>query len=301
MTGDHRPSPDRSNDLSDGSSNRNVYDVNNRHSTVGSESIDRWGTPMTTSQFSLEGRTAIVTGSSSGLGKAMVERFADDGANVVVTSRELENVAPVADGINESEADGQALALECDVRDRESVHELVERTVEEFGSLDVFINNAGASFQAPVAEISENGWKTIVDINLHGTFHGCQAAGAYMRENGGGKIINIASVAGQRGSRRMSPYGAAKAAVINFTSSLAADWAEDDVWVNCIAPGLVATEGVKSQMGVEDDAAEIDRTTADRTIGTPEEVADLAQFLASPASSYIVGETMTIKGTPRLE
>ena len=255
---------------------------------------------MRTAQFSLEGQTAVVTGSSSGLGKAMVERFAADGANVVVTSREQANVQPVADSINESDVDGEALALECDVRDRESVDELVERTVEEFDSLDVFINNAGASFQAPVTEISENGWKTIVDINLHGTFHCCQAAGEYMREHGGGNIINIASVAGQRGSRQMSHYGAAKAAVINFTTSLAADWAEDDIWVNCIAPGLVATEGVKSQMGVEDDAEGIDRSTADRTIGTPEEVADLAQFLASPASSYIVGETMTIKGTPRL-
>lgn len=256
---------------------------------------------MTTSQFSLEGETVVVTGSSSGLGKAMVERFADDGANVVVTSRELDNVEPVASAINEDDADGRALALECDVRNRGSVDELVDQTVSEFGSLDVLINNAGASFQAPVAEISENGWKTIVDINLHGTFHGCQAAGEYMREHGGGRIINVASVAGQRGSRKMSPYGAAKAAVINFTSSLAADWAEDDIWVNCIAPGLVATEGVKSQMGVEDDADAIDRSRADRTIGRPEEVADLAQFLASPASSYIVGETMTIKGTPRLE
>ncbi|ADB61219.1 short-chain dehydrogenase/reductase SDR [Haloterrigena turkmenica DSM 5511] len=256
---------------------------------------------MTTAQFSLEGQTAVVTGSSSGIGKAMVERFADDGANVVVTSRELENVEPVAEAINESEADGQALAVECDVTDREAVDELIARTVDVFGGLDTLVNNAGASFQAPPAEISENGWKTIVDINLHGTFHCSQAAGAYMREHDGGKIINVASVAGQRGSRQMSHYGAAKAGVINFTKSVAADWAEDDVWVNCIAPGLVATEGVKSQMGVDDDADAIDRTTADRTIGTPEEVADLAQFLASPASSYIVGETITITGTPRLE
>ena len=256
---------------------------------------------MTTAQFSLAGQTAIVTGSSSGIGKAMVERFADDGANVVVTSRELENVEPVAEAINESEREGEALAVECDVTDRDAVERLVDRTVEEFGGLDILVNNAGASFQAPPAEISENGWKTIVDINLHGTFHCSQVAGAYMREHGGGKIINVASVAGQRGSRQMSHYGAAKAGVINFTKSVAADWAEDDIWVNCIAPGLVATEGVKSQMGVEDDAAEIDRTTADRTIGTPEEVADLAQFLASPASSYLVGETIAIKGTPRLE
>ncbi|WP_254522149.1 SDR family NAD(P)-dependent oxidoreductase [Natrinema caseinilyticum] len=254
-----------------------------------------------TDQFSVNGQTAIVTGSSSGIGKSIVERFADDGANVVVTSREMDNVAPVADEINDSERPGRALAIECDVTDREAVQDMVAATVDEFGGLDILINNAGASFQAPPAEISENGWKTIVDINLHGTFHCSQIAREHMRDDGGGRIVNIASVAGVRGSKSMSHYGAAKAGVINFTSSAAADWADDDIWVNCIAPGLVATEGVRSQMGVEDDAGGIDRTTPDRTIGKPEEVADLAQFLASPASSYLVGETVTIKGLPRLE
>ncbi|SEH17241.1 3-oxoacyl-[acyl-carrier protein] reductase [Natronorubrum sediminis] len=256
---------------------------------------------MTRSQFSVDGQTAVVTGSSSGIGKAIVERFADDGANVVVTSREAANVEPVADEINESDAPGEALALECDVTDRGAVEELVRTTVDEFGSLDILVNNAGASFQASPAEISENGWKTIVDINLHGTFHCSQVAYEQMSADSGGQIINVASVAGQRGSKNMSHYGAAKAAVINYTTSVAADWSEDDVWVNCIAPGLVATEGVRTQMGIDGDVDAIDRSRADRTIGRPEEVADLAQFLASPASSYIVGETVTIKGVPRLE
>ncbi|THE64036.1 glucose 1-dehydrogenase [Salinadaptatus halalkaliphilus] len=255
---------------------------------------------MTRSQFSVDGKTAIVTGSSSGIGKAIVERFAQDGANVVVTSRELANVEPVADGINDSDASGEALALECDVTDRAAVEELVSTTVDEFGGLDILINNAGASFQAPAAEISENGWKTIVDINLHGTFNCSQVAYEELSDSGGGQIINVASVAGQRGSRSMSHYGAAKAGVINYTTSVADEWSEDDVWVNCIAPGLVATEGVRTQMGIDDDADAIDRTRANRTIGRPEEVADLAQFLASPASSYIVGETITIKGVPQL-
>ncbi|QLG50161.1 SDR family NAD(P)-dependent oxidoreductase [Natrinema halophilum] len=256
---------------------------------------------MTTDQFSVDGQTAIVTGSSSGIGKSIVERFAEDGANVVVTSREMENVEPVADEINESERPGNALAFECDVTDRDAVQELVDATVDEFGSLDILVNNAGAGFQAPPTEITENGWKTIVDINLHGTFHCSQIAAEYMKDNGGGRIVNLASVAGVRGSKTMSHYGAAKAGVINFTTSFAADRAEDDIWVNCIAPGLVATEGVRSQMGVEDDAGGIERTTPDRTIGKPEEIADLTQFLASPASSYMVGETVTIKGLPRLE
>jgi NAD(P)-dependent dehydrogenase (short-subunit alcohol dehydrogenase family) len=253
---------------------------------------------MTTDRFSVEGKTAIVTGASSGIGRAIAERFAADGANVVICSREQENVDPVAEAINE-ESNGQVIAVECDVTDRDAVDALVEVTVEEFGALDILVNNAGASFMAPFDDISPNGWQTIVDINLTGTYHCSQAAGGWMRDNGGGTIINLASVAGERGSPMMSHYGAAKAGVINLTGTLAYEWASDDVRVNCIAPGFVATPGVASQMGVTAD--EIDRETVDRNIGLSEEIADLAQFLASPASSYIVGETVTAMGVPPIE
>ena len=133
-------------------------------------------------QFSIEGKRAIVTGASSGIGRAIAESFAAGGADVVVCSREQENVDPVADGINESDRPGEALAIECDVTDREAVDALVEATVEEFGGVDILVNNAGASFMANFEGISENGWKTIVDINLHGTYHCTQAAGEVMRE-----------------------------------------------------------------------------------------------------------------------
>lgn len=256
-------------------------------------------------QFGVDGRTAIVTGSSSGIGRAIVERFAADGANVVVTSRSQANVEPVARAINDradeaNDGSGRALAVECDVTDRAAVEALREATIEEFGTVDVLVNNAGASFVADFEDISPNGWETIVDINLHGTYHCTQVVGEHMRDAGSGRIINIASVAGQHGSKEMSHYGAAKAAVINFTTSLAANWADEGIWVNCIAPGLVATEGVRSQMGVEESEEGIDRTSADRRIGRPEEIADVAQFLASPASSYLNGETISVKGVPRL-
>ncbi len=120
-----------------------------------------------------------------------------------------------------------------------------------------------------------------------------------MRDNGGGVIVNMASVAGQFGAAYMSHYGAAKAAVINLTKTLSWEWASDDVRVNCIAPGFVATPGVASQMGVTAD--EIDREEVERRIGTSEEIADLTQFLVSPASSYLVGETVSAAGVPRLE
>ncbi|WP_134672145.1 SDR family NAD(P)-dependent oxidoreductase [Halorussus marinus] len=251
---------------------------------------------MTTDQFGVDGRTAIVTGASSGIGKAIAERFAADGADVVVCSREQDNVDPVADAIADSDREGRALAVECDVTDRDAVEALVEATVEEFGGVDVLVNNAGASFMASFGDISENGWETIVDINLHGTYHCTQVAGERMREDGGGAVINLASVAGQKGAPHMSHYGAAKAGVINLTSTLAFEWAGDDVRVNCIAPGFVATPGVESQMGVSAD--EIDREQVERRIGTSEEIADVAQFLASPAASYVVGETITAAGVP---
>jgi NAD(P)-dependent dehydrogenase (short-subunit alcohol dehydrogenase family) len=251
---------------------------------------------MSREQFSVEGQTAIVTGASQGLGRDIAEQFAADGADVVVCSRDQSSVDEVADGINDGDG-GRALAIECDVTDREAVEALVDATVEEFGGLDCLVNNAGASFMAPFDEISPNGWKTIVDINLHGTYHCTQAAGEHLAD-GGGTVINFASVAGQDGSPEMSPYGAAKAAVINLTSTLSVEWAEKGVRINCIAPGLVLTPGVESQMGVE--AQDIDRDEVDRRIGIPPEISDLAQFLASDASSYLIGETVTAKGVPRI-
>ena len=251
-------------------------------------------------QFSVDGKTAVITGSSQGIGAVTAKRFADDGANVVVTSRTQEKIDEVAAEINESDRPGEAIAVECDVRDRDSVEALIEATVEEFGSVDCMVNNAGASFMAGFDDISENGWKTIVDINLHGTFHGAQVAGQQMQQqDSGGTIINFASVAGTMGSQYMSHYGAAKAAVVNLTTSLSANYADHDIRVNCIAPGLVCTAGVASQMGI--DPANVERSDIAKEMGLPEEIADIVQFLASDASSYIVGETITAQGVPPLE
>ncbi|CAI49041.1 probable oxidoreductase (short-chain dehydrogenase family) [Natronomonas pharaonis DSM 2160] len=251
-------------------------------------------------QFSVEGQTAVITGSSQGIGAVTAKRFADEGANVVVTSRTQEQIDEVADEINDSDRPGEAIAVECDVREREAVEALVEATVDEFGRIDSMINNAGASFMAGFDDISENGWKTIVDINLHGTFHCSQVAGQQMQsQDGGGTIVNFASVAGTMGSQYMSHYGAAKAAVVNLTTSLSAAYADENIRVNCIAPGLVGTPGVASQMGL--DPSDVDREDVAKEMGLPEEIADIVQFLASDAASYIVGETITAQGVPPLE
>jgi len=251
---------------------------------------------MSTSQFSVEGKRTIVTGASSGIGRAIAERFAADGAEVAICSRAQERVDPVADGINEADGTGRAIAVECDVRDREAVENLVERTVAEFGGVDVLVNNAGGEFVAPFEDISENGWKAVVDLNLHGPFHCTQAAGEHLRESGG-SVINISSVNGQQPAPGESHYGSAKAALINLTSTLAAEWAEHDVRVNCVAPGLILTPGVQETLGV--DAEDVpERSVVDRGIGHPGEIADVVQFLASPASSFMSGETVTARGRP---
>lgn len=240
--------------------------------------------------------TAIITGASSGIGQATAEQFAADGTNVAICSRELENVEPVAEAIAEGDG-GDAIAVEADVTDRDAVEGLVEETVETFGGVDVLVNNAGASFMAGFDDISPNGWDTIVDVNLTGTKNCTQAAAEHLKANeDGGAVVNVASVAGQQGSPYMSHYGAAKAAIINLTKSLAYEWASDDVRVNCVAPGFVATPGLASQMGI--DADDIGRESVERRMGTSEEIADVISFLASPAASFIVGETITAAGVP---
>lgn len=246
----------------------------------------------------VDGTTTIVTGASSGIGEVIAERFVDEGANVVICSRDQENVDVVAERLSKS--GDEVRAIECDVTDRSAVEELVAATVDAFGSIDTLVNNAGARFRTAFDEISEDEWKTVVDVNLHGTYHCTQAAGEHLKD-GGGAVINLglSSAAGQRGTPHLSHYSAAKAAVIDLTATLATEWASEDVRVNCIAPGFVATPAVEPYLGIS--ATEIDRDAVDRSIALPAEIADIAQFLASPASSHIVGETIIVNGVPHLE
>lgn len=253
---------------------------------------------MTTSEYSVRGDTAVITGSSTGIGRAIAERFAADGVDVVVCSRDQDHVDRVAAVINDGDYDGDALAIECDVTDWEAIEALVDNTTEKFGPVDVLVNNAGASFKSPFEELSQNAWETIVDINLHGTFNCTQVVGRQMRANDGGTIINISSVAARDGAPQMTHYAAAKSGMNNLTWTLAYEWAKHGVRVNGIMPGLVATEGLESQMGIGAD--DIDEAEVDRQIGTPAEIATVAQFLASPAARYILGQTIPAEGVPRI-
>lgn len=252
------------------------------------------------SQFHVDGESAIVTGASQGIGEAIAKRIADDGVNVAICSRSRERFQSVVDDIEANGNAGTVYAAECDVTDRDRVFDFVDDVVDTFGDVDVLVNNAGGSFQSRFEDLSENAWKTIVDINLHGAFHFTQAVGEVMREGDGGYIINVISGAGlEGGSPYMSQYGAAKAGLKNLTETVAREWKGHGIRVNCIAPGLIATPGVVDSLGI--DPAELPpREQVDRYIGHPEETADIAQFLCSPAASYLNG-SMVRAGLPASE
>lgn len=247
-----------------------------------------------TDRFRADGDVALVTGASRGIGRVTAFELAAVGADVALASRSGDDLRAVADELEDA-FDARALPIETDVADDEAVRETVSKTVSELGGLDILVNNAGASFVSPTEEISPNGWDTVVEINLKGTYLCSTAALPHLE--GGGRIVNFSSIAGQYGSKTMSHYGAAKAGVENLTRSLANEWADRNVRVNCIAPGLVLTPGAAGVMGVNSETAH-DRSQVARPMGGADEVADLVVFLATPASSYLTGETIVIEGPP---
>src|SRR5436305_10111080 len=256
---------------------------------------------MTTSPFSLEGKTAIITGGGTGIGKSMAIEFARAGADVAIASRKLEHLEPVAKEIEK--LGKRAIAMAVDVRQEDQVQALVERTVKDLGRLDIMVNNAGASFRAKPEDISINGWNTVVQINLNGVFLGSKWAVKQMMAQGGGVIVNIASIAGVYGSTMMPHYGASKAAVIMLTRELGTAWGRKGIRVNCVAPGPVETEGyleVLKQAG-PDGKKTYDAIAARVGMGRwgkVEEIAYPCLFLASAASSWMTGETIVVDGGP---
>jgi NAD(P)-dependent dehydrogenase (short-subunit alcohol dehydrogenase family) len=257
---------------------------------------------MTTSPFSIEGKTAIVTGGGTGIGKSIAVEFARAGADVAICSRKLEHLEPVSKAIHT--LGRRTFAMAVDVRQEDQVKAMVERAVSEWGRLDVMVNNAGASFRSKPEDISINGWNTVIGINLNGVFLGCKWAGKQMmQQKSGGAIVNISSIAGVYGSTMMSHYGAAKSAVITLTRELGVAWGRKGIRVNCIAPGPVETEGyldVLKQAG-PDGKKTYDAVAARVGMGRwgkVEEIAYPCIFLASDASSWMTGETIVIDGGP---
>lgn len=236
-----------------------------------------------------DGKTAVVTGSSSGIGFAIARHLADEGANVVVNSRSRDRAVAAADEIDS----GAVLPVEADVTDYDSLRSLVDRAVEEFGSLDVWVNNAGINLRGPAEEISLDDWQTVIDVNLTGTFYGARVAGKRMIEQGtGGNIVNISSMMGEQGQTGRTPYNTSKGGVNNLTRCLAVEWAEHDVHVNAVAPGYIRTEMVddaRDQIGFDEQDV-VDRTPLGR-FGTVDEVANCVAFLAE-GDHFMTGEIL---------
>ena len=241
----------------------------------------------------LQGRVAIITGAAGGIGSKIAKAYSNAGASVVLASRNQQNLDSIAEEIDSS--GGQALVVPTDVTQPEAVENMVAKTIETFNRVDVMINNAGgAMFIKPPEKLKPEEWQAAIALNLTSVFLCSHAVSQHMIEQQKGKIINISSVAGMRLSPSFVHYGAAKAGVINLTKSLAVCWGPYNINVNCIAPGLTATEGVSQWLPK--------RTKEDGTPvpplefpPDPEHVADLAVFLASENSAHISGELFPIR------
>jgi NAD(P)-dependent dehydrogenase (short-subunit alcohol dehydrogenase family) len=246
----------------------------------------------------LAGKVAIVTGGAGGIGSRIAGAFAASGAEVVVASRNPEKLENAAATI--SRTGQRCLAIPTDVTDPNQVNAMIEKTLAELGSVDIMVNNAGgAMFIKPPEALLPEEWNAAIALNLTSVFLCSAAAARVMIERNGGRIINISSVAGMRMSPRFVHYGAAKAGVINLTKSLASCWGPHDINVNCIAPGLTATEGVADWLPptTREDGSPVPPL---QYPPDPEHVADLAVFLASDAAARISGELYPIRALTEL-
>jgi gluconate 5-dehydrogenase len=246
--------------------------------------------------FDLAGKTAIVTGGGSGIGRDMAQALAEGGANVVLCARKLERCEEAAEQL--AALGVRALALRCDVRSPDDVQAVVRTTLEELGSLDVLVNNAGTSWGAPAEDTPLEGWQKVLDVNLTGVFLCSQAAGRVMIERGGGSIVNIASVAGLRGSPPGAmdaiAYNASKGGVISFTRDLAHKWARYGIRVNAIAPGWFPSD--MSNFLLERHRDRFLEGIPLHRFGGPDDLKGAIGFLASPASAYVTGHTLVVDG-----
>ena len=235
-----------------------------------------------------EGKNVLVTGSASGIGAATARRFASEGARLVLADVD-ESGKALADELG-------AVFVATDVTDEDAVSAAVERTVDEYGRLDILCNNAGIMGQGTLPDLPSEEWRRVIDIDLNSVFYGCNAAIPFMREAGGGTIVNTASISGLGGDYALPSYNAAKAGVVNLTRSLGIEHADQNIRVNCVCPGPIATpmtNVVREVPGIEDEYA---KAIPMGRLGRADEVAGVILFLASDDASYITGEAIVIDG-----
>jgi NAD(P)-dependent dehydrogenase (short-subunit alcohol dehydrogenase family) len=229
-------------------------------------------------------RVAIVTGGGRGIGKAIAEGFAKEGARVVVTARTADEIADVAHEI--VLAGGEAIGVVCDVSDEADVQKMVDEAISQWGRIDVLVNNAATNLpNIDVVDMEPDAWRRVVDVNLTGPFLCARAVLPKMIEQGSGSIVNISSIGGRHGSKGRGPYRAAKAGLINLTETLAAENFPHGIRVNCVCPG-----------GVETEMLRVIGASLDRKLMAPEEMANVVLYLASDDSSAVTGTSIDAFG-----
>jgi NAD(P)-dependent dehydrogenase (short-subunit alcohol dehydrogenase family) len=249
---------------------------------------------MSYAKLDLEGRTAVVIGGTSGIGRSIAHGLAEAGADVVCTSRRSDQVELAADEI---EAIGRK-TIRCvsDVGDRSTLESLLDECGSAFGKVDILVNSAGTTKRAPTLDLDEENWNAIFDINLTGTLRSCQVFGRHMIDNGYGRIINIASLSTFVSLFEVAAYSASKAAVASLTKSLAIEWAKNGVNVNAIAPGVFRTALNQKLLDETPRGREFLSRTPMGRFGNVEELAGAAVFLASEAASFVTGEVLVVDG-----
>ena len=248
-----------------------------------------------TPDFSLDGKVALITGASRGIGQAIAEAYALSGAQVVLSSRKQAALDLVAEQI--TAAGGEALPLAAHTGDQASIENLVRRAVDVFGGIDILVNNAGTNPHfGPILSAEESHWQKILDVNLVGYFRMVKACVDSMRSRGGGKIINIASIVGIKPQTGMGVYGVSKAGVLMLTQVLAAELAVDNIQVNAIAPGFIKTQFSRILWETPAIYEAITKMIPQQRMAEPGELAGIALYLASSASSFTTGSIFLIDG-----
>lgn len=242
--------------------------------------------------FRLDGRVAVVTAAAAGIGRAVAELFAAAGASVVVSDLDGSAAREVADGI--AAAAGNATSIACDVTDDSDLDALVERATEEFGGIDLLVNNAGGGGPKPF-EMPMTDFEWAYRLNVFAAFQLTQKCVPHMRQRGGGAVVNISSMAGENANREMASYASSKAAVNHLTRNIAYDLGPMGIRVNAVAPGAIKTRSLASVLTSDIEQHMLAKTPLGR-LGRPDDIAYAVLFLCAPASSWISGQVLTVSG-----
>jgi len=244
-----------------------------------------------------DGKVVLITGAASGIGAATARRFASEGAHLMLADVNEEGMASLAKELGGGSRESETVAVHpTDVADREQVEALTRATVERFGRLDVVFNNAGIAAYGKTPDLDPETWHRTLAVDLHSVFYGCRAAIPFLREAGGGVIVNTASMSGLYGDYGLAAYNAAKGAVVNFTRTLAIDHAREGIRANCVCPGAIdtaLTAGLRANPAV---MREYERLIPMGRMGKADEIASVVTFLASDDASYLTGAAIVIDG-----